>query len=135
MTVLKFKGYTVKEMSYKSNSNFKKTKSINLKPNLQSDYEINNDDITVNLSVKVGSLSDESLPFEVTCSVQGLFEYDSEEDTDNIGVDAFIHNNSVAILYPYVRAIVATLTTSSNEFPGYNMPTINVAEVLRNSNK
>ncbi|MCI1632814.1 MAG: protein-export chaperone SecB [Liquorilactobacillus nagelii] len=41
-----------------------------------------------------------------------------------------VRNNAVAILYPYARAIVATLTTTSNEFPGYNMPTINVNKVL-----
>ncbi len=134
MTVLKFNGYTVKEMGYRNNPNFKKKKNISLTPEIQSNNEINDNKIIVNLSVKAGSISDESMPFEVTCSVQGKFEYNPDEDTNKVGVDTFIRNNSVAILYPYVRAIIATLTTTSNEFPGYNMPTINVAEILRNNN-
>lgn len=133
MTVLKFNGYTVKEMRYRSNNNFKKRNQVDLDPKLQATNEIENNNIIVNLSVTVGSLEDESMPFEASCSVQGKFEYKPEEDENNIGVDTFVRNNAVAILYPYVRAIIATLTTSSNEFPGYNMPTINVSEALKSN--
>ena len=82
------------------------------------------------MSVIVGSLEDKTIPFQVSCSIIGTFVYEPDEDATNVGLDALVRNNAVAILYPYVRAIIATLTTTSNEFPGYNMPTINVSELL-----
>ncbi|CAJ1191413.1 protein-export chaperone SecB [Companilactobacillus nantensis] len=134
MAILNFNGYIVKEMNYTRNPKFKPNKKnrINLTPTFDVQNNIENNKIIVNLHVKAGSLDDEFIPFEVSCSIQGTFEYNDEEDVNNIGVDSFVHNNSVAILYPYARAIIATLTTTSNEFPGYNMPTVNIAEVLKN---
>lgn len=134
MAVLEFNGYRVKEMSYKSNSKFKKEKNLFLNPKLKVKNNVQDNKIEVNLNVTVGSLNDDSMPFEVKCSVEGIFVYNAEQDKNNMGVDAFVRNNAVAILYPYVRALVATLTTSSNEFPGYNMPTINVGEILKDQN-
>lgn len=134
MAVLEFNGYKVKEMSYKSNPNFKKEKNLFLNPKLKVENNVQDNKIEVDLYVKVGSLDDESMPFEVKCAVEGTFVYNADQDENNMGVDVFIRNNAVAILYPYIRSLVATLTTSSNEFPGYNMPTINVGEVLKEKN-
>ncbi|WP_204121308.1 MULTISPECIES: protein-export chaperone SecB [Levilactobacillus] len=134
MTVLKFIGYTVKEMTYKRNESFDiNQKSIELVPNLSVNSTNNGENARVILNVRVGSLEDKNYPFEVFCSVEGKFIYNSTEDNNNIGIDTFIRNNCVAILYPYARALVASLTTSSNEFPGFNMPTINVGQMLAKS--
>lgn len=134
MAILEFNGYTVKEMNYKRNPQFKPDKKnrVNLNPTFDSQNNIEKNKIIVDLKIKAGSVDDPSIPFLVGCSIQGIFEYNANEDKNNVGIDSFIHNNAVAILYPYARAIIATLTTSSNEFPGYNMPTVNIAEVLKN---
>ncbi|WP_125710678.1 protein-export chaperone SecB [Companilactobacillus zhongbaensis] len=136
MTVLEFKGYTVNEMNYKKNPNYipGSSKKISLNPTFSSDNDISDNEIHVNLDIKVGSLKETSIPFEASCSVQGLFEYNPNEDEDDIGIDTFLRNNALAILYPYARAIIATLTTSSNEFPGYNLPTVNITKALESNN-
>lgn len=133
MAILKFNGYTVKEMNYKRNPKFKPNKKnkVKLNPTFDSQNNIEKNKIIVDLKIKAGSVDDTSIPFLVSCSIQGIFEYNADEDKNNVGIDSFIHNNAVAILYPYARAIIATLTASSNEFPGYNMPTVNIAEVLK----
>lgn len=136
MSILDFKGYSVKEMSYQRNDNFqiKQGKTpVKLEHRLQAKNNVDGETIIVNLRVVVGSLENQLAPFMASCTVVGRFTYHVEEDETSVGLDTLVRNNCVAILYPYVRAIIATLTTSSNEFPGYNMPTINVAKALAQS--
>lgn len=131
MSVLEFKGYTVNKMIYEKNNNFlDSNKNISLNPKLSAESTSDNSNITIKLSVSVGSFEDTSTPFRVQCEVEGRFIYNIDEDENDFGKDVFIKNNCVAILYPYVRAIVGTLVSSSNEFPGYYMPTINVSKAL-----
>lgn len=134
MGVFEFKGYTVESMNYERNHYFNTvSKKINLDPKLSSEHNIDNNHVTIFLSVVAGSTEDVGIPFKVSCSVKGSFLYNKDEDEKGFGIDTFIVNNSVAILYPYVRAIISNLTAFSNEFPGYNMPTINVAKALKDN--
>ncbi|CAH0418891.1 protein-export chaperone SecB [Periweissella ghanensis] len=132
MSILNFQGYTVKQMEYLSNENFNKNQqSVTLEPRLQSDIKIEGTNIEITLSVKVGSVEDNLSPFFVSCTVEGIFVYQPSEDDTAMGIDNFAHNNAVAILYPYVRTIITSLTVNSNEFPAYIMPTINISELLQ----
>lgn len=135
MSVLEFKGYNVKKMSYERNEHYDRaTKNIELSPKITASNEITGDDeILVTLNVSVGSVSvnDKSIPFLSNCSVEGRFTYKAEQDDNDFGVDTFIRTNCVAILYPYVRALISYLTNSSNEYPAFNLPTINVAQALK----
>ncbi|MFL2080316.1 protein-export chaperone SecB [Latilactobacillus sakei] len=131
MSVLEFKGYTVNSMKYSKNDHFSNiNEGIRLEPQLSAKSFTNDSDISVNLMVNVGSTDNSLSPFYVECEVEGKFVYNSEEDANGFGKNTFVRNNCVAILYPYVRAIVGTLVSSSNEFPGYYMPTINVSKAL-----
>lgn len=135
-TVLEFKDYAVKEQSYKKNEKFKKTgQSITLNPQIDLNIEndVKKDSILVNLGVRIGSLTDD--PFEVIVQVCGKFVYHIEKDTNHVGVDTLIRSNAVAILYPYVRSLVSGLTNTSNEYPAFLLPTINVAQVLKEQEK
>lgn len=132
VTVLEFKGYAVKEQCYQKNETFKQsTQGITLNPQIDLDIEndIQEDGILVTLGVKIGSLTDD--PFRVIVRICGRFVYHLEKDTHKMGVDALIRKNAVAILYPYLRAIVSNLTSTSNEYPAYLLPTIDVAQVLK----
>ncbi|WP_334352017.1 protein-export chaperone SecB [Companilactobacillus sp. HBUAS56257] len=133
MAVLNFNGYTVKEMNYTKNDNFKNDSEIALKPKLKFNNQIKNDKIVVEISASIGSLKDNRIPFKASCSLEGTFEYISSEDESNIGPDSLIRNNAVAILYPYLRATISNLTSQSNEFPAYILPTVNVAKLLKNN--
>lgn len=131
MSVLSFEGYKVENMNYQRNNQYKNTKeTVLLDPKLNTEINIEKNKINITLTVTVGSLEDMTTPFKVDCSVMGMFTYNPDEDETGVGIDTFVRNNAVAILYPYVRAIIAMLTTTSNEFPGYNMPAINVNKVL-----
>ncbi|AYM01876.1 hypothetical protein D8911_02295 [Levilactobacillus brevis] len=134
MGVFKFDHYVVDEMSYIKNQNYDKSlKSINLKSQISAKNSIDGMNVVVTLKVVVGALNVENVPFQVKVAMSGSFEYNPDEDNDSYGIDTFIRNNAVATLYPYVRSLVANLTMSSGEYPGYNLPTINVSKVLEKS--
>lgn len=132
MSVLKFKNYIVKEISYQKNLKFNKAnKQITLKPSFYENDKIADGLILVDLKVSVGSLENTRMPFEAVVALQGKFEYVPEDDEDNFGLTTFIKQNAVAILYPYVRTMISNLTMASNEYPGFLLPTINVSEELK----
>lgn len=137
MAVLEFTGYRVNNMKYIRNKNFnKKTESIKMSPEISSNFNVKDDNkIIVSLAVTVGSTEQNSVPFQAECSVSGTFIYKVEEDETKVGLDKLIRNNAVAILYPYVRMIISNLTMNSNEYPNYNLPTINVGKLLQDQNK
>lgn len=133
MAVLEFKRYHVTEQSYKRNEHFEKSDNgIDINPKFAFNIKNNARDnsFIVNLGITIGSSSDNSVPFEVIVRVSGKFVYRIEDDTENVGADTLIRKNAVAILYPYVRSLVSSLTNSSNEYPAVTLPTIDVAQVL-----
>lgn len=135
MDVLQFNGYRVENMSYQRNDQYRQTsKQIIFSPEISSDIEKNGNNISVSLTVVVGALDKTETPFQATCSLVGSFVYHPEEDKANIGLNTLVQKNAVAILYPYIRAIISMLTNSSNEFPGFNLPTINVSDALTQQN-
>lgn len=116
---------------YARNEGFKPDKEeITLETDLKAAVEINNNSAEVLMSVSVGTLEDNNSPFMVGAELRGYFDYNLGEDESEHGFDSFLRINGVAILYPYVRSLISNITNLSNEYPGYNLPTINVHRVL-----
>ncbi|GBG04427.1 protein-export chaperone SecB [Lactobacillus rodentium] len=136
MAALEFKNYIVNDVSYIKNKYFDNSeKRINLRPVFNADFKIDKNNIQVKLNVLVGSLEDKKVPFKVECEIIGEFIYDEDQNDTEISKETIIKNNTVAILYPYVRQLIASITQQSNEYPTYILPTINVARVLEKQNK
>ncbi|CAJ1227917.1 hypothetical protein LZY01_00270 [Levilactobacillus zymae] len=130
MPALEFTGYTVEEQRYQRNKKFKTTgRPLDLKPRLTVTTALDGDTINVLLGVHVGTLAHD--PFAVVVQLQGEFLYHASQDRAGLGVDTLIRNNAVAILYPYVRALVSNLTNASNDYPALILPTIDVTQVLK----
>lgn len=71
--------------------------------------DITNDDNTVAIHVEM----------------TGFFEFDA--DLDETHKNAFFHTNAPAILFPYIRAYVSTLTSLSGISPVI-LPTLNLSQ-------
>ena len=70
------------------------------------------------------NMSDERGNINISIKIEGLFEFDS--DLNETQKNNFFDINAPAILYPYVRAYLSSLTSLS----GFNhiiLPTINFA--------
>ena len=67
-------------------------------------------------------------PFYMDVTITGDFRLNGEEDISKYEA------NAIAIMYPYLRAIVSTYTSSANINP-LILPAINVNAMLENSKK
>lgn len=75
-------------------------------------------------SVKVGH-NDDDIPFaKVQC--RGMFEFQNVSNLD--AIPDFFYTNSIAILFPYVRAYLSLVTTQAN-VPGIILPTYNLSDL------
>lgn len=65
-------------------------------------------------------------PFRMTVEVEGYFESNFDQQEDKISQYG---KNAVAILFPYVRALVSSFTSNANVTP-LILPTVNVNRLL-----
>ena len=78
--------------------------------------------------------SDKGLPFFLDVVVTGEFSVNHEgvnrAEIDEKALSDVLKSNTVAILFPYVRSIVSSLTLMANE-EAVILPPINTFELLR----
>ncbi len=132
MTVIKFKDYSVLDIEYRRNENFKEdSERLIVDPKISAKLK-KYDDLSADilLIVEAGSLRKFSSPFRIKVKIKGSFSYVPDEDDIGVGFERFLTTNAVAILYPYARALVSTVTSASNEFPAFNLPVMNIAKAL-----
>lgn len=128
-SILEFKNYVVNEVIYKRNNNFNdKDESISISLNIEPNIEINENSMIINLIAYIFEGAEENnYPFEMTVNITGHFEVQGESPRA-------YQANAIAILYPYIRAIVSTYTSAANIQP-LILPAINVNAMLENQNK
>lgn len=124
-SVLKFNKYVVNKIIFKNNSSFKQgSERMSIDFNIQKEIFKNNNNMEVKLFTQIFSKAEENnYPFEMEVVLTGYFtEINNEEDVN-------FEPNAIAILYPYIRAIVSTYTASANVSP-LILPAINVNKLL-----
>lgn len=70
------------------------------------------------------TINDKSDSLDIFLNVEGKFEFD--KDLTDSEKDSFFNINAPAILFPYVRAYISTLTSLSGINP-IMLPTINLS--------
>ena len=75
--------------------------------------------------VKVFNQEDRENPF-VSVRCKGVFKFENVSTLDEI--PDFFYKNSIAILFPYVRAYISLVTTQAN-VPGIILPTYNLSNL------
>jgi len=69
-------------------------------------------------------ITDKNKSLNINLKIEGHFEFD--KDVNDEALDSFININAPAILFPYVRAYISTLTALSGITP-IILPTINLS--------
>ncbi|EEI18784.1 hypothetical protein G8J22_01357 [Lentilactobacillus hilgardii] len=131
MAVIDFKNYRIIKMYYERNKSFKNIDNGKNTISPQFSVHINDsskDKVIIQLSVKI---DENNFPFKLEVSLEGMFAYNSDEDATNIGKEVFFSRNAVAILFPYLRSCVSSLTNLSNENRALILPTMNIVELLK----
>lgn len=79
-----------------------------------------------NLELKV-NIKDENGKFEINLITLSVFEYSKDADLEKFK-DSYFTSNAPAIVFPYLRAYIASLTALSG-MPTLNLPTLNLSTI------
>lgn len=121
---LRFKKYIVKEANFKINEQFTE-REVDIVFNVASNISIEGNNLNVELVSKIfNDAKNNDYPFEMNVVIVGNFEADND-------IEKFVPN-AIAILYPYVRAIVSTYTAQANVNP-LILPAININKMIKNN--
>lgn len=128
-SVLKFEKYIVNEIHFKFNKNYQEPEGgISIKMEILPKVEFNKGKMNVALSCDIFNDAEKNnYPFEMSVSLTGFFSTEGEKTE-------MFAKNAIAILFPYVRAIVSTYTASAN-VPPLILPAINVNKLVENTQK
>lgn len=126
---LKFLNYIVNSVSYRTNDKPNENGSWKLKFDIKNTTRINKekDKMTITLAVNVFK-GVEDAPFYIDVELTGYFKLEGEDDISKYEA------NAIAIMYPYLRAIVSNYTSSANVSPVI-LPAINVNAMLKRKNE
>lgn len=72
------------------------------------------------------TIEDENNAFSANIKAKATFSFDKDADPEHI--DNFFYINAPAILFPYIRAYISTLTTLSGVKP-VTLPTLNLSSL------
>lgn len=126
---LKFKNYIVEKVEFNVNYNFSgEDKEIYF--DLDDDCKFEDNNFILTLDMVIFPEADKNdYPFTMKVRLVGLFEVD-ESVNEETKMD-FAQKNSIAILFPYLRALTSVYTSNSN-VGTLILPPINVVKYLRN---
>lgn len=126
---LKFLNYIVNSVTYRTNDKPNENGSWKLNFDIKNTTKISKekDKMTITLAVSVFK-GVEDAPFYIDVEITGYFELEGEDDISKYEA------NAIAIMYPYLRAIVSNYTSSANVSPVI-LPAINVNAMLKRKNE
>ena len=126
---LQFHKYKVEELSFKSTPVIDGQHEFELHPCFQhyiDDCGENNYD--VHLSIDISSTEEHHMPFQLKVALVGRFTFhDPEGEVSAARKDNILKTNTVSILFPFLRSIVASVTTNAN-IPTLLLPIMNFSE-------
>lgn len=125
-------GYTVDKVSFILNKDFdfKANPKVKVIPNFNRELtKIDQNTFSLSLSVSFDH-PDNEIPFFMDVQVSGKFIFTNWEDAK---LYPLAKNNSTSVLYPYIRALVTTVTANAN-VPPYILPVMNSNSLFKDKN-
>ncbi len=125
---IQFEHYMVNSLELSSNDliSFGSEKDLKLSLSTKVALNENNDKAQVTLACDISS-SEPTPAFTLSITMVGYFGLQACVTSQE--VQELYTKNMVAILFPYMRAVITTVTAAAN-IPSVVLPTINVAETL-----
>ena len=128
-TALEMTSYSITSFKYEKNKNFKpKEKNIQIPLDFQTKFKkVDEDNLIAEFTVDI--VDDEKFPFQLSLMLQSGFKSSKWELNANQ-----VELTIASILFPYVRALITSLTATAGEQP-IMLPVMNVAEMIKNQQK
>ena len=106
------------------NLNNHKSKDLSLAFETKGLYDNENSTFELQFVINVSNKESENPFVEISC--KGIFKFENVSTFEEI--PEFFYRNSIAILFPYVRAYLSLVTTQAN-VPGIILPTLNLSNL------
>lgn len=117
-----FKGFTIiRSLIERNNNNSSKKLSLGFAPK----GFINKEEATFQLHLGV-KIEDENKSFNVEIDAVANYTFNNKTELENLS--NFFYTNAPALLFPYIRAYISTLTNLSG-FEPINLPTLNMTKL------
>lgn len=126
--------YKVDKIEFNLNENYKiiQGTSIELNQNLERIIsKIDENTLQVTLKYDIYNLENKQVPFTMSIIISSVFSLLNWEQESNKEIATV---NTVAILFPFMRSLIATITANAN-VPPYILPVLNVSAWLDNLEK
>lgn len=124
-SVLIFEKYVVNKVEFIRNENYNTEEKTKIQFTIKKQAKKTDNKMEITLCTKVfENAKENNYPFEMTIEITGFFVIESEDKEINL------EPNAVAILYPYIRAIVSTYTANAN-VNALILPPINVNNLFK----
>lgn len=126
-SVLRFEKYIVDKVYYKTNENcINEDEEIELPFDFETKTEFENNQMVIELGATIFQNAEKhNYPFEIDVVLKGYFSIKGNQND----IRAF-EKNAIAIMFPYLRAIVSTYTANANVAPVI-LPAMNINEYFR----
>lgn len=131
-SVLEFIDYTVDKILFEKNNSYDKEEtelSIKFNHGIKKEADLYYVNMTVNI-FSDKDISYNECPFKMEVSLTGIFKLEDcvlEEPLK----EKLINENTIAILFPYLRSLISTITSNSNINP-LILPPVNIIAMLEN---
>ena len=123
--------YRVNELEFKFNEAVKGNISFQIKPKNECKVAKKDDNLFVNLALKINEDISSPVPFNLKVVLAGTFKLkDPTVVLDEAGQKAQIHE-AFSVLYPYLRSTVSGITMNCN-IPPYILPTVLPEQLTQN---
>lgn len=130
---MQLKKYHVDKMLFELNKTFDFTKESSIAIHPVFDRQvvpIDSNKFVTTLSVKIDpELHKSPIPFYAEIKISGKFEFNDWKHDDR---KTIAYNNSAAILFPYLRHLLSTMTMQGN-MPPYTLPVMNINHLFNNN--
>ncbi|MGE4572532.1 MAG: protein-export chaperone SecB [Candidatus Izemoplasmatales bacterium] len=128
---MKLLNFKVLKTHFELNQNFEYTKSkININPEFSRNFSIiNEDSFRLTMAVKISEdKKNINVPFFAEAVISADFNLKNWQSED---LSIITKDNSTAILFPYLRNLLSTITMNGN-IPPYTLPIMNISKLFNN---
>ena len=125
---MQFEGYRFDAIHFEIVQDLDQSAKYELSPTFSKTVSVQNDNIEVQLSLNIKSASDNPAPFSLYIAMTGKFVLTMVQEDSKLR-EQLINENTVAIMFPFLRSAVSTLTTTAN-CPPLILPVINLSTLF-----
>lgn len=130
---LRFSGYRFDSIHFDVTQGVNSSDQFNLLPTFTKVISEDGENIEVQLSIKIESTPESLAPFSLHVVMSGSFVLTMDQENEEMR-KVLVNNNTVAIMFPFLRSAVATLTATAN-FPPLLLPVINLTAFFEDASE